>query len=44
MDGLTGLAAVVMLFGMPVALLGMYTFYGCASCAPRNGLPLCKGE
>jgi len=27
MDGLTGLAAVVMLFGMPVALLGMYTFY-----------------
>jgi hypothetical protein len=27
MDGLTGLAAVVMLFGMPVAILGMYTFY-----------------
>lgn len=27
MDGLTGLAAVVMIFGMPVALLGMYTFY-----------------
>lgn len=27
MEGLTGLAAVVMLFGMPVALLGMYTFY-----------------
>ncbi len=27
MDGLTGLTAVVMLFGMPVAILGMYTFY-----------------
>lgn len=27
MDGITGLAAVVMIFGMPVALLGMYTFY-----------------
>jgi hypothetical protein len=27
MDGITGLAAVVMLFGMPVAILGMYTFY-----------------
>ena len=27
MDGITGLAAVVMLFGMPVALLAMYTFY-----------------
>ena len=27
MDGLTGLAAVVMLFGMPVAILAMYTFY-----------------
>jgi hypothetical protein len=27
MEGLTGLAAVIMLFGMPVALLGMYTFY-----------------
>lgn len=27
MDGITGLAAVVMLFGTPVALLGMYTFY-----------------
>lgn len=27
MDGVTGLAAVVMIFGMPVALLGMYTFY-----------------
>lgn len=27
MDGITGLAAVVMLFGMPTALLGMYTFY-----------------
>ena len=27
MDGLTGLAAVVMLFGMPTAVLGMYTFY-----------------
>jgi hypothetical protein len=27
MDGLTGLAAVIMLFGMPTAILGMYTFY-----------------
>ena len=27
MDGVTGLAAVVMIFGMPTALLGMYTFY-----------------
>jgi len=27
MDGLTGLAAVIMIFGMPTALLGMYTFY-----------------
>ena len=27
MDGLTGLAAVVMIFGMPTAVLGMYTFY-----------------
>ena len=27
MDGVTGLAAVVMIFGMPVSLLGMYTFY-----------------
>ena len=27
MDGLTGLTAVFMLFGMPVAILGMYTFY-----------------
>ena len=27
MDGVTSLAAVIMLFGMPVALLGMYTFY-----------------
>jgi len=27
MDGITGLAAVIMLFGMPVAILGMYTFY-----------------
>ncbi len=27
MDGVTGLAAVIMIFGMPVALLGMYTFY-----------------
>jgi hypothetical protein len=26
MDGLTGLAAVVMIFGMPTAVLGMYTF------------------
>jgi hypothetical protein len=27
MDELTGLAAVIMLFGMPTAVLGMYTFY-----------------
>ena len=27
MDGLTGLAAVVMLFGMPIAIAGMYAFY-----------------
>ncbi len=27
MDGLTGLAAVIMLFGMPTAVLAMYTFY-----------------
>jgi len=27
MHDLTGLAAVIMIFGMPVALLGMYTFY-----------------
>ena len=27
MDGITGLAAVTMLFGMPTAILGMYTFY-----------------
>jgi Domain of unknown function (DUF6249) len=27
MDGITGLAAVVMIFGMPTAVLGMYTFY-----------------
>jgi hypothetical protein len=27
MDGITGLAAVVMLFGMPTAILGMFTFY-----------------
>ena len=27
MEGLTGLAAVIMIFGMPTALLGMYTFY-----------------
>ena len=27
MDGITGLAAVVMIFGMPVSILGMYTFY-----------------
>jgi hypothetical protein len=27
MGDLTGLAAVIMIFGMPVALLGMYTFY-----------------
>ncbi len=27
MEGLTGLAAVVMIFGAPVALLAMYTFY-----------------
>lgn len=27
MDGITGLAAVIMLFGMPTAILAMYTFY-----------------
>jgi hypothetical protein len=27
MDGLTGLAAVIMVLGMPTAVLGMYTFY-----------------
>jgi preprotein translocase subunit Sss1 len=27
MEGLTGLAAIVMIFGMPTAILGMYTFY-----------------
>jgi hypothetical protein len=27
MDGITGLAAVVMIFGMPTAILAMYTFY-----------------
>ncbi len=27
MDGITGLAAVIMIFGMPTAVLGMYTFY-----------------
>jgi hypothetical protein len=27
MEGLSGLAAIVMIFGMPTAALGMYTFY-----------------
>jgi len=27
MEGLTGLAAVIMIFGMPTAILGMYTYY-----------------
>jgi len=27
MDGVTGLVAVIMLFGMPTAVLAMYTFY-----------------
>jgi hypothetical protein len=27
MDGITGLAAVIMIFGMPTAILAMYTFY-----------------
>jgi hypothetical protein len=27
MEGLTGLAAIVFIFGMPTAALGMYTFY-----------------
>jgi hypothetical protein len=27
MHGLTGLAAVIMIFGMPTAVLGMYSFY-----------------
>jgi hypothetical protein len=27
MEGITGLAAVIMFLGMPTAILGMYTFY-----------------
>lgn len=27
MEGITGLAAVIMLFGMPIAIVGMYMFY-----------------
>jgi uncharacterized protein DUF6249 len=27
MDGITGLAAIIMIFGMPTAILAMYTFY-----------------
>jgi hypothetical protein len=27
MDEITGLAAVIMIFGMPTAVLGMYTYY-----------------
>ncbi len=27
MDGITGLAAVIMVLGMPTAVVGMYTFY-----------------
>lgn len=27
MDGITGLAAVVMFFALPVAVVGLYTFY-----------------
>jgi hypothetical protein len=27
MDGITGVAAVIMFLGMPTAVLGMYTFY-----------------
>jgi len=27
MDGLTGLIAVITIFGMPTAILGMYTYY-----------------
>jgi hypothetical protein len=27
MDGLTGLVAIIMIFGMPTAGLGMYSFY-----------------
>jgi len=27
MEGITGLAAVIMFLGMPTAVLGMYTFY-----------------
>jgi len=27
MEGLTGFAAVVMLFAIPMAVVGMYTFY-----------------
>ena len=27
MEGITGLAAVIMFLGLPIALVGMYTFY-----------------
>jgi len=27
LEGITGLAAIIMIFGMPTAVLGMYTFY-----------------
>jgi len=27
MDGITGLAAVIMFLGMPTAIIGMYTYY-----------------
>jgi hypothetical protein len=27
MDGITGLAAVIMIFGMPTAIVGIYVFY-----------------
>ncbi len=27
MEGLTGLAAIVLMFGMPTAIIAMYTFY-----------------
>ena len=39
MDGLTGLAAVIMLFGTPVALLGMYTYYRVRKLRTEEQLP-----
>jgi len=36
MNGLTGLVAVIMIFGMPTAVLGMYSFLPCAQAAHRG--------